>query len=150
MTLRRLALAASLALICLGPLPLQADEEDTEETDEVAEEQAEPAPSIYVEMQPPFVTNIGQSGGRLSYVKAEVTLRVASAEAETAVNNHKPRLRHEMVMMLGNQNREVLSTPQGQEALRAQALEQFNQVLESEQTGAEIKDVLFTSFVVQR
>lgn len=148
MTLRRLAFAASLALLCLGPLPLQADEEKTDE--ETTEEEAAPSPSIYVEMQPPFVTSIGEATGRLSYVKAEVTLRVTSAEAETAVNNHKPRLRHEMVMMLGNQNREELSTPQGQEALRAKALERFNQVLEEEQTGAQIKDVLFTSFVVQR
>lgn len=147
MMLRRLALVTSLTLLCLSPLALQADEE---ETDEAAETSEEPAQSIYVEMQPPFVTNIGQSSGRLSYVKAEVTLRVSSADAETAVNNHKPRLRHEMVMMLGSQNREELSKTQGQEALRTEALERFNQVLADEQTGAEIQDVLFTSFVVQR
>ncbi|WP_168203115.1 flagellar basal body-associated FliL family protein [Marinobacter fonticola] len=147
MMLRRLVFATSLVLAGLSHHTLHAEEEDT---DEAAEEQAEATPSIYVEMKPAFVTNIGQSGGRLSYVKAEVTLRVTSADAETAVTNHAPRLRHEMVMLLGNQNREELSTPQGQESLRTQALEQFNQVLEQEQTGTTIQDVLFTSFVVQR
>ncbi|WP_165856241.1 flagellar basal body-associated FliL family protein [Marinobacter sp. JSM 1782161] len=148
MTLRGLFMAGGLALFCLAnSLPLHA-EEDT--PDENSEEQAETAtPSVYVEMDPPFITNIGQSTGRLSYVKAEVTLRVDST-AETAVTAHEPRLRHEMVMLLAREDREALSSTQGQEALRQQALDTFNQVLEDEQTGATIKDVLFTSFVVQR
>lgn len=147
MTRQGLVFASSLALLILGNAPLQAEEE---ENGDVTEEQAEAAPSIYVELSPPFVTNVGQSKGRLSYVKAEVTLRVASKEAETAVKDHEPRLRHEMVMLLGQETPDKLSTTQGQDSLRQQALAAFNGVLEEEQTGADITDVLFTSFVVQR
>ncbi|MEQ5836656.1 flagellar basal body-associated FliL family protein [Marinobacter sp. NFXS9] len=150
MTFRRLVFAIGLALMCLASVSVQAADEEEASDEAPAEEQAAPAPSIYVAMDPPFITNIGQSTGRLSYVKAEVTLRVASKEAETAVKDHEPRLRHEMVMLLAREKLEELSKPEGQEALRQKALEAFNKVLEEEQTGAEIMDVLFTSFVVQR
>lgn len=149
MTRRGFVFASSLALLILGAAPLQAEEKGNAEDTET-QAQTETAPSIYVEMAPPFVTNVGQSKGRLSYVKAEVTLRVASTEAENAVKDHEPRLRHEMVMLLGQETPDALSTTQGQASLREQALEAFNQVLKEERTGAEITDVLFTSFVVQR
>ncbi len=147
MTLRGLFFLSSLVLLGSVNLPARADEAPDEEASEA---EAEPVQSIYVEMPPAFVTNVGSSGSRLSYVKAELTLRVSSPEAETAVREHEPRLRHEMVMLLSSESRDTLSTTQGQDTLRSKALEAFNGVLTDEHTNAEIRDVLFTSFVVQK
>lgn len=149
MTLRGLIFLSGLMLF--GAINLPAHAADEEPNEEVAsEDEAEPVQSIYVPMPPAFVTNVGSSGSRLSYVKAELTLRVSSPEAETAVQDHEPRLRHEMVMLLSAESRDTLSTTQGQDKLREQALEAFNGVLKEEETNAEIRDVLFTSFVVQK
>jgi flagellar FliL protein len=151
MSLRCFLFFLGLTLAGVVALPALAEEaENSNDNVEAADKDATPKPSIYVEMTPPFITNAGASKGRQSFVKAEVTLRVASKAAQQAVEKHGPRLRHEMVMLLAAKDRDTLSSSQGQEALRTEALEEFNAVLGQEQTAATIDDVLFTSFVVQR
>ena len=62
-----------------------------------------------------------------------------------------PRLRHELVILFGEQtDLDTLASSEGQQAVRQKALKRLNQVLSDQQTGEEIVDVLFTSFVIQR
>jgi flagellar FliL protein len=62
-----------------------------------------------------------------------------------------PRLRHELVMLFGEQT-DVgnITSTQGQEALREEARTRINTVLAEQMTETEVQDVLFTTFVVQR
>lgn len=107
--------------------------------------------TVYVDMMPAFVTQVGTPGQRLSYLKANVTLRVSSKAAEEAVKAHMPRMRHELVMLFSAQTDvDRLSTGEGQDALRAEALTRINQVLENQHREERVGDVLFTTFVVQR
>ncbi len=109
------------------------------------------AETVYVDMTPAFVTQVGQPGQRLSYLKANVTLRVSSKAAEEAVKAHMPRMRHELVMLFSAQTDvERLSSGEGQDALRAEALARINRVLENQHREERVDDVLFTTFVVQR
>ncbi|PVY76904.1 flagellar FliL protein [Tamilnaduibacter salinus] len=144
---------AALLMIVLA-LPLAAQETDDANGDEAASEDAgedaKKKPTIYKELPPPFVTHVGKPSQSLSYVKAEVTLRLDSKKAGAAVEQHAPRLRHEMVMMLTNASLDAVSDAPGQETLRNDVLTRFNEVLEEEKTGAAIKDLLFTTFVIQR
>lgn len=128
-----------------GVSSLSVSAEETGDSEDTAAKQ-----SLYFEMKPAFVANAGASTGRQSFVKVEVTLRVSSKPAEKAVEEHNPRLRHEMIMLLADRDRETLSSTKGQEALRADALKTFNGALVEEHTDTKIDDVLFTSFVVQR
>jgi len=117
-----------------------------------AEEETAPAvPSVYVEMKPAFVTHLSSNGSpRLSYVKALVTLRVAGEEAQAAVETHMPRLRHELVMLLGEQtSADELQAQPARQALASEAKTRLQAALDQEQTGVELRDVLFTQFVVQ-
>ena len=138
-----------MLLLFLGALttgPVAAEEEP--ETDEAAEEERITA---YIAMEPPFVTHIGQPGSKVTYLKASVSLRVASAGAEAALQAHMPRLRHELVMLFGEQtDTQPLTGIEGQQALREEATARINQVLEEQQTGERITGVLFTEFVVQK
>ncbi|MDX1633222.1 MAG: flagellar basal body-associated FliL family protein [Marinobacter sp.] len=144
----------SLIIALLLALPVTAlqaaeDEAPAEETEEQAEEV--PKETIYVAMEPAFVTHVGDASGNLTYLKAEVTLRASTAAAEAAAEAHMPRLRHEVLMLLnGQDDLDRLTSPEGKQALREQAKERVNAVLAEQQTGAQIDDVLFTSFVVQR
>jgi flagellar FliL protein len=62
-----------------------------------------------------------------------------------------PRLRHELVMLFGEQtDTGRLNSMEGQEALREEAKQRINAVLEEQQTGERIAGVLFTEFVVQK
>lgn len=145
---RPITLWLSLLLAAVVSMPvLAADEEATAEADEETTERF----TDYVEMTPSFVTHVGESSERPAYLKADVSLRVGTETARTAIETHMPRLRHELVMLFGEQtDLDTLSGNEGQQALRQEARVRMNQVLENQQTGEEIVDVLFTSFVIQR
>lgn len=146
MTLQPKSALTLLLLLCsLLATPLVAEEPEEEEA--VEEERI----TAYIAMDPPFVTHIGKPGTRVTYLKASVSLRVASAGAQPALDAHMPRLRHELVMLFGEQtDSERLTALEGQQALREEATARINQVLEEQQTGESITGVLFTEFVVQK
>lgn len=123
-----------------------------EETDEAQETVAEePGFTDYIAMQPTFVTHVGSPQGKLSYLKAAVSLRASQETTRPAVEAHMPRLRHELVMLFGEQTDTTkLTTMEGQRALRDEAKSRINGVLEEQHTGEAITGVLFTEFVVQK
>lgn len=105
----------------------------------------------YIDMEPAFITHVGQPGPRVTYLKAAVTLRASHKTTRAAVEAHMPRLRHELVMLFGEQTDvDRLTTVAGQEALREAARERINRVLEEQHTGETVTEVLFTEFVVQK
>ncbi|MBU2872531.1 flagellar basal body-associated FliL family protein [Marinobacter salexigens] len=105
----------------------------------------------YIAMEPAFVTHVGSPGGKLTYLKATISLRASKQTTRPAVEAHMPRLRHELVMLFGEQtDTDKLTTMEGQEALREEAKSRINTVLEEQQTGEAITGVLFTEFVVQK
>lgn len=118
-----------------------------------AEEGEGEAPALkahYLPLEPAFVANFGTSQKKLKFVKAEVSLRVLGAQAINEVAQHNAMVRHEIVMLLSRQTEESMSSSQGQEAIRLEALEAVNAAL-SEETGQSlVEDLLFTTFVVQR
>lgn len=151
LNLKRLLLLVALTL------PLTqigfAQEENPGEPQAEDQEQEEKAPSVtdYITMTPTFVTHVGEPGPSLVYLKAAVTLRASSTGTRPVLDTHMPRLRHELVMLFGEQTDvDALAGTAGQNALREEAKKRINQVLEEQQTGESISDVLFTEFVIQR
>ena len=125
--------------------------EENGQTEAQGETTAEAGVTDYVPMDPPFVTHIGEPGPSLVYLKAAVTLRTSKASTRQALEAHMPRLRHELVMLFGEQtDAKALAADAGQTQLRAEAKQRINQALEEQRTGERIADVLFTEFVVQR
>ncbi len=123
-----------------------------EETEEAAEpESEENRVTDYIEMEPAFITNVGPAEGKISYLKATVSLRASSATTRPALEAHMPRIRHELVMLFGEQtDLERISGNEGRQFLSQTAKERINAVLEAQQTGEQIDEVLFTEFVIQR
>ncbi|MDV2078374.1 flagellar basal body-associated FliL family protein [Marinobacter xestospongiae] len=140
--LRFTLLAFSLMATALTPAWAADDEEEGEEAAQVTD---------YIAMEPAFVTNVGTPDRKLKYLKTEITLRASSANTRPAVETHMPRLRHELVMLFGEQSDlDQLTSAEGKDSLRAEALSRINAVLEEQQTDTRIDDVIFTTFVVQR
>ena len=118
-------------------------------------EEAEPDPLSatirYVELKPTFVTNFGISdSGRLRYVKADVTVRVETADAEYATRYHLPALRDRIVRLLARQDESTVSSSAGRETLKVEALNERREVLRREEGEDFISELMFTNFVVQR
>lgn len=127
-------------LLCL--LPLTGFSEDGEQPSDYIE---------YIELQPPFITNYG-GVGPLKYLKAEISIRVTSSEAEANIKHHTPHIRNNLVMLFSRQTDESLSTAAGREKLRLEAIESIRQIMVSEygENGfSMLDDLLFTSFVTQ-
>lgn len=140
-----------LALLIALPLASVSFAQEDEETTEEEQQQEEPGITDYIEMDPPFVTHVGEPGTKLTYLKAAVTIRASRETTRPAVEAHMPRLRHELVMLFGEQaDTDRLSGNEGQQALREEATSRINAVLEEQQTGESITGVLFTEFVVQK
>lgn len=115
------------------------------------DEEAPPRESLYVEMGPAFVTHVGEPSERMAYLKVDVTLRAGSEALAEELQTHMPRLRHELVQLFNNQmDLQMLSSGDGQDQLRSEALALVNAALDAQQVEASVDDVLFTSFVVQR
>lgn len=114
-------------------------------------EEGESVPQTkYIDMKPAFVANFGGPAKRMKYVKADVALRVSAAGAEPAIQQHMPYLRNEIVLLLSAQDEATISSPEGQEKLRTDALAKVNAVLKEEAGAEYVEDLLFTSFVLQR
>lgn len=129
--------------ICLTLCPALASAQD--------EEGGKKGGSVYIEMRPAFIATFG-GPGPLKYVKTEITLIAPEGDAEPNIKLHKPALRHTVVMLLSKQRSENFATAAGRDHVRAELLEDLRKVMTDEYNddGYDmIKDLLFTSFVVQ-
>lgn len=127
-------------------------QDEAEAGDAAAEEGAEVAAgaSSYIDLKPAFVVNYG-GGGRLRYLKTEISLRVGGgAMGPSAIRHHMPYIRHVIVMTLSQASEEDLSSMEGKEMLRQKTLERVREVLEREEGEQQVLDLLFNAFVVQR
>lgn len=104
----------------------------------------------YVTLQPPFVTNFGVTKtGRLAYLKADVTLKVAKPEGEATLKYHTPALRNALVLLFSRQEDAAVSSSDGREQIRQQALTELRDIMQAESGEPVIEDLVFSNFVVQ-
>lgn len=117
----------------------------------VAEEDGEPQINVqYVDLKPAFVANFGGPAPKLKFVKADISVRANTVEAANLIEQHMPLIRNEIVLLLSAQAEADISSMEGQEKLRLEALERVKKVLEEETGSPTAEDLLFTNFVLQR
>ena len=106
--------------------------------------------SEYLEMKPSFIANYG-GPGPIHFLKVDIALRLDKGEKTgVTVEHHMPYLRHALVMLLSRQTDETISTMEGKEKIRADALAAVQKILQDEEGAPLVQDLLFTNFVVQR
>ena len=106
-------------------------------------------PPIYIALDPPFVVNF-EAEQLVRFL--QVTVQVMTRDPETAeiVKANDPVVRNDLLLLLGNQHYETISTREGKEKLRAQALGAVRKVVANAGGKADkIEAVYFTSFVMQ-
>ena len=104
----------------------------------------------YVDLKPSFVANFGGPAPKLKFVKADISVRTNTLAAADLVEQHMPLIRNEIVLLLSAQAEADISTMEGQEKLRLEALEKVKKVMEEETGSPTAEDLLFTNFVLQR
>jgi flagellar protein FliL len=111
---------------------------------------AEPKlPAIYVEFEPPFVVNF-DAKGVLRFLQVSIQVMTRDHDTSEMIRLHEPKIRNNMLLLLGSQTQDTISTTEGKEGLRKQALEAIAKVVEDEGgEGKKVEDLYFTSFVMQ-
>lgn len=129
---------ALLMLICFVPLAFaQSPDEQT------------PQKAIYIPLKPPFVVNYGGKG-RLKYMKASLSVRVAHSRAANSVRHHMPYIRNNLILLFSRQTEEALDSQEGKELLRQEAMAEIQSILETEDGESGLLDVFFNQLVVQK
>jgi flagellar FliL protein len=122
---------------------LQAIAEEAEET---AGEEEVKAQLAYFSLDPSLITNI--SGGA-KYIRCDVQLMTKDETNLEGIALHAPMIRHELLLLFGDQQGSEISTPEGKEALRQKALEVVSALVLEETGKNSVSDLFFTSFFVQ-
>ncbi len=106
-------------------------------------------PPLYVALDPPFVVNF-ESEQLVRFL--QITAQVMSRDPATieVLKASDPVVRNDLLLLFGNQRYQSISTREGKEALRQQALAAVRHVV----AGAggkpdSVEAVYFTSFVMQ-
>jgi len=106
-------------------------------------------PALYVALDPPFVVNF-EAEQLVRFL--QVTVQVMSRDPLTIdmVKANDPVVRNDLLLLLGNQSYATISSREGKEKLRQQALEAVRKVVKGAGGKPEaIEAVYFTSFVMQ-
>ncbi len=124
------------------------DEDDGEEGDEDAEEGGETLPAIYLPIDPAFVVNFA-SQGKARFLQVTVEVMSRDPVMSDQITLHMPVIRNNLMLLFSSQSYDGVSTLEGKEMLREEALEVVQQILEEETGDPGIEAVYFTSFVMQ-
>ncbi len=106
-------------------------------------------PPRYITLDPPFVVNF-EAESMVRFLQVTIGVMTREPAIETLVKDNDPRVRNDLLMILGNQNYASVSTAEGKEALRTRCLEAIRTIVK--EMGGDPKKVealYFTAFVMQ-
>lgn len=133
-----------LLLVCL----LSVSSAGAQEVETSGDTETASGPTRYIDLKPAFIVNYG-GVGRLRYLKTDISLRIDSGE-EGVIRHHMPYIRDRLVKVLSDATDEEVSSTEGREMLRQQALKTVRELLVKEEGEQHVVDLLFNSFVIQR
>lgn len=106
------------------------------------------AQAIYLPIDPAFVVNFA-SQGKARFLQVTVEVMTRDPEMPEKIKLHMPVIRNNLMLLFSNQSYDSVSTLEGKESLREEALEVVQQILEEETGDPGVEAVYFTSFVMQ-
>ncbi|HDZ47895.1 hypothetical protein LCGC14_0150760 [marine sediment metagenome] len=113
-------------------------------TQQMAERQS----PIFMRIEP-FTVNLADDryGSRLLYTG--VTLRVGNDLSQQILEEHMPQVRSRLLMLLSGKQASDLTSPEGKEELAQAIINRLNVPLTENQPPLDLREVLFTEFIVQ-
>ncbi len=123
-------------------------EEGSYEEGDHADGDGETLPAIYLPIDPAFVVNFA-SQGKARFLQVTVEVMSRDPLMSDQINLHMPVIRNNLMLLFSSQSYDGVSTLEGKETLREEALEVVQQILEEETGDPGVEAVYFTSFVMQ-
>ncbi len=129
-----------LAMVCsmlMVSSPLLAKEEEEAEV---------PLTISYIKLEPSFITNVQQGA---KYIRCDIQLMTKNEVNVADIKLHIPAIRHELLMLFGDQKGKNLKSKNGQEKLRKVALKSVQKVMDRVARKDLVDDLFFTYYIVQ-
>jgi flagellar FliL protein len=83
------------------------------------------------------------------FLQANITFQIAKESTGDLLRENMPQLRNRMLLLLSSKKASELLSAEGKKQLAAEIIEQVNQPFAPHGPKPEVKDVFFTSFVIQ-
>lgn len=107
------------------------------------------APAIYYKVDPALVVNF-EAAGVTRFLQVAIEISTRDPETSEALKLHDPVIRNDLLLLMGGQDEATITSREGKEKLRAQALDAVRKVIDNEGgEGSKVENVYFTSFVMQ-
>ena len=125
---------------------MTANKSDAQASEEGAKSKA---PAAYLKFDPPFVVNF-ENRGMMRFLQVSIEVMTRDGATAELIRQHDPKLRNDLLMLLGSQTYETISTREGKERLRGESLQVVHDVIAAEGGKPEkVEQLYFTSFVMQ-
>lgn len=128
---------------------------DAEGGEHATEKAAEHAPAPAAHHEPhyfslkPLVVNFAEKGPA-RFLQVEMDAMVYDPVVVTETEKHMPVIRNNLLVLLGSQTFEQISTREGKEKLQADIVAEINKVLQQQASiHSGVEKVFFTNFVMQ-
>ncbi len=124
------------------------DQRDGGADNAAAEQPLEREQPIFMRIEP-FTVNLADDsyGSRLLYTG--VTLRVGNDESRVILEEHMPQVRSRLLMLLSGKQADELTSTEGKQQLAQAIVDRLNVPLTENQPPLDLREVLFTDFIVQ-
>jgi len=102
----------------------------------------------YVKLGESFVVNF-MAGDQIRYLQVTIEVMTHDPAVPGAIETHLPVIRNNLVMLFSGLDYKTLSTVEGKQKIREEALHEVQKILEKRTGTLGIDDLYFTSFVMQ-
>nr|WP_289124933.1 flagellar basal body-associated protein FliL [uncultured Halomonas sp.] len=121
---------------------------DQRDSGEVQQQTVELTPPVFTRIEP-FTVNLADDryGSRLLYTG--ITLRVGNEQSKTIIEEHMPQVRSRLLILLSGKQANELTSTEGKEELAQAIISRLNVPLTENQPPLDLREVLFTEFIVQ-
>ncbi len=121
---------------------------DQRDSGEVQQQTIELTPPVFTRIEP-FTVNLADDryGSRLLYTG--ITLRVGNEQSKTIIEEHMPQVRSRLLILLSGKQANELTSTEGKEELAQAIISRLNVPLTENQPPLDLREVLFTEFIVQ-
>ena len=103
--------------------------------------------SLFYPIDPPLVVNF-EDGSAVRFLQISMEVMGKDQKGIDSVQKNMPLIRNNLLLLMSNRDYQSLMSREGKDKLRQEALAEIRAV-QKKQGGADIEDLLFTSFVVQ-
>jgi len=102
----------------------------------------------YVKLGDAFVVNF-KAGDQIRYLQVSIEVMTHDGEVPAAIEKHLPVIRNNLVMLFSGLDYKTLSSVEGKQKIRENALAEVQKILDERTGSIGIDDLYFTSFVMQ-